>query len=64
MDLIGKIFGIGIVVCVSDMLLVQAGRKDIAFAVTIVGVVLVMTISSVQMFNLFKSVTTMFNIGM
>lgn len=60
MLLIGKIFGIGVVVAVADMLLAQAGRKDIAFAVTIVGVCLGLGISVVKMAELFGMVTSTF----
>lgn len=60
MELISKLFGLGIVVVASDMILAQAGRKDVAFFITLIGVAIGLGIAVKEISDLFNSVTQMF----
>ena len=61
MDIIGKLFGIGIVIVISNMVLEQSGRKEISFSINLVGLVLALALVIPKISDLFRSVTTMFN---
>lgn len=63
MSLIVKIFGIGIIVVVADMLLAQAGKKHIAFGVAFAGVILVLALLVPEISKLFDTVVNTFNIN-
>lgn len=60
MALLSKLFGLGIVVVVADMILAQAGRKDVAFFITLVGITIGLGIAVKEINKLFDIVTTMF----
>lgn len=60
MLLLSRLFGLGIVVTVADMILAQAGRKDVAFFITLVGVAIGLGIAVGEINKLFDAVTTMF----
>lgn len=60
MILITRLFGLGIVIAVTDMILAQAGRKDIAFFITLVGVAIGLGVVVTEINKLFNSVTTLF----
>lgn len=61
MDIIIKLFGLGIVIVISNMVLEQSGRKEISFAINLVGIVLALALVIPEINDLFRSVTTMFN---
>lgn len=60
MDVIAKLFGLGITVAVADIVLAQAGRKDIAYFVTIAGVGAGLIIILPEIDNLFKTTSNLF----
>jgi len=57
-----KIFGVGILVAVCDLLLAEAGKKDIALAVGIMGVIVVLIIVVGKIKLLFQEVTSIFGL--
>lgn len=61
MDIIAKIFGIGIVLCVGDMLLSKSDKKDVAFWLGLAGIVVIMAIVIPQVGRLFDQVRTIFH---
>lgn len=61
MELIGKLFGLGVVIIVADKIVAEGGRKDIAFYITLAGVVIGLTMVIPKITRLFDTVTTMFN---
>lgn len=61
-DLIAKIFGLGIVVTVADMVLAQAGRKDIAYGITLAAIALVLGVVVKQIYDLFENVSRLFKL--
>lgn len=60
MDLIAKVFGIGIVLCVSDMILTKSDKKDVAFWLCLAGMVVIMAIVVPQVGKLFDTVKSIF----
>lgn len=60
MELIGKIFGLGIIIAVTDIILAEAGRKDIAFVLTLAGITIAMVMVVFKINEFFNTVTTMF----
>lgn len=55
MNIIARLFGMGIVISIADMLLAQAGRKDIAYTITIVGVVVAIAMVLPELSKVFNS---------
>ncbi|NNG67543.1 SpoIIIAC/SpoIIIAD family protein [Caldanaerobacter subterraneus] len=62
MEVIAKIFGLGIVVIVADKVLSEAGQKNLAFFVTLIGVVIGLAIVVPKIYQLFNDVRHLFNI--
>lgn len=61
METIAKIFGMGIVLCVADMILAKSGKQDIAFWIGIAGVVIIMAMVVPQLGQLFNRVKSIFS---
>lgn len=61
MDIIIRLFGLGIVIVISNMVLEQSGRKEISFAINLVGLVLALALVIPEISTLFRNVTSMFN---
>lgn len=61
MDIIIRLFGLGIIIVISNMVLEQSGRKEISFSINLVGLVLALALVIPEISNLFRDVTTMFN---
>lgn len=61
MDIIVKLFGLGIIVIAAGMILEQCNRKELALAVNLLGVALALALVIPEVSDLFRSVTTMFN---
>ena len=61
-DLLFKIAAIGILVAVLHQVLVRAGREDQAMMTTLAGVIIVLTIITKEISNLFTTVRTIFNL--
>ena len=60
-DLIFKIAAIGILVAILNTILDQSGRKEMAMATTIIGLVIVLLMVAKEIVRLFDTVKTMFN---
>lgn len=61
-DIIFKIAGIGLLVSVTNQILVRAEREEMATMVTLVGIVMVLTIVIDLVSGLFDSVKTIFQL--
>ncbi len=61
-SLIARIFGIGIILTVAEMVLDKSNKNDIAFGLGLAGIVIVMLIVISKVSQLFNAVTTMFNL--
>lgn len=61
MEIIMRLFGLGIIIVISNMVLEQSGRKEISFSINLVGLVLALAIVVPEISSLFRDVTTMFN---
>lgn len=61
-DIILKIAGIGLLVSVTNQVLIRAEREEMATMVTIVGIVMVLTIVVDLVSGLFDSVKTIFQL--
>jgi len=61
LDIIIRLFGLGIVLVIANMVLEQSGRKEISFSINLVGLVIALALVIPEISKLFKSVTTMFN---
>jgi stage III sporulation protein AC len=62
MELPAKIFAIGILLCVTDIILSKSGKNDVAFWLSLAGLALIMAMVVPQISQLFKNVLTMFNL--
>jgi stage III sporulation protein AC len=62
LDTIAKIFGIGIVLCVADMVLTKSDKKDVAFWLGLAGIVFIMFIVVPMIGRIFNEVKTIFSI--
>ena len=61
MNTIAKIFGIGIVLSVADMILVKAGKNDVAFWLGLAGLAIVMAMVVPQIGHFFDDVKSIFH---
>lgn len=61
MDIIIRLFGLGILIVVANMILEQSGRKEISFSINLVGIVVALALVIPEVGKLFRNVTTMFN---
>ncbi|MBS4539994.1 stage III sporulation protein AC [Clostridium sp. D2Q-11] len=61
-DIIFKIAGIGLLVSVTNQVLIRAEREEMATMVTLVGIVMVLTIVIDLVSNLFDNVKTIFQL--
>lgn len=62
MALIGSLFGLGIVVFVADRILASAGRSDIAFYITLSGVIIGLFMIVPKLLGVFEATARTFNI--
>ena len=60
MEIIIRLFGLGIIIVITNMVLEQSGRKEISFSINLVGLVLALALVIPEINNLFRDVTTMF----
>lgn len=60
MTTIAQIFGIGIVLCVADMILSKSDKKDVAFWLGLAGVAIIMAMVVPQIGRLFNEVKSIF----
>jgi stage III sporulation protein AC len=58
--LIAKIFGIGIILAIGEMVLDKSNKNDVAFGLGLAGIIVVMLLVVPQIFRLFSMVTTTF----
>lgn len=58
--LIAKIFGVGVILIIGETVLDKGNKADIAFALGLGGVIIVMVWVTPLIFKLFSSVTTTF----
>lgn len=61
-ELIFKIAAIGVLVAVTEQVLVRLGRQDIAMAVTLLGLTIVMLMAVSAVGELFQTVRTLFSL--
>lgn len=61
-DIVFKIAGLGILLAILHIVLDQAGKKEVAWIVSLVGLVVVMMISIQLIGQFFNSVKTIFNL--
>lgn len=61
-DIIFKIAGIGLLVSVTNQILIRAEREEIATMVTLVGIVMVLTIVIDLIIDLFNNVKSIFQL--
>lgn len=61
-DIIFKIAGIGLLVSITNQVLVRAEREEMATMVTLVGIVMVLTIVIDLIINLFDRVKSIFGL--
>lgn len=61
-DIIFKIAGIGLLVSITNQVLIRAEREEMATMVTLVGIVMVLTIVIDLIIDLFDSVKSIFNL--
>ncbi|AFK94350.1 MULTISPECIES: SpoIIIAC/SpoIIIAD family protein [Thermoanaerobacterium] len=62
MDIIARLFGLGIIIVVADRVLSEAGQKNIAFFVTLAGVVIGLAMVVPKIYELFTTVQNTFNV--
>ena len=62
MDTIARIFGIGIILCVADMILSKSDKKDVAFWLCLAGIAVIMAMVVPQIGQLFNEVQSIFKI--
>ena len=60
--LIAKLFGLGIILTIAEMVLNKSGKNDVAFGIGLAGVAIIMIIVVAQVAKLFGTVTTMFSL--
>ena len=60
--LIAKIFGIGIILVIAEMVLDKSNKSDIAFGIGLAGIGIVMLLVLPLIFRLFNTVTTTFSL--
>lgn len=58
--LIAKIFGVGVILIIGETVLDKGNKNDIAFALGLGGVIVVMVWVTPLIYRLFQSVTTTF----
>lgn len=61
-DLVFKIAAVGIIVAILNSLLSKSGRDEQALMVTIAGLVVVLLVIAKEIFELFETLKTLFNI--
>jgi stage III sporulation protein AC len=61
-DLVFKIAAVGIIVAILNSLLSKSGRDEQALMVTIAGLVVVLLVIAKEIFTLFETLKTLFNI--
>jgi stage III sporulation protein AC len=62
MDIIARLFGLGIIIVVADRVLSESGQKNIAFFVTLAGVVIGLAMVVPKIYELFNTVQNTFNV--
>ena len=61
-DLVFKIAAVGLIVAILNSLLSKSGRDEQALMVTIAGLVVVLLVIAKEIFELFETLKTLFNI--
>lgn len=61
-DLVFKIAAVGIIVAILNSLLAKSGRDEQALMVTIAGLVVVLLVIAKEIFALFETLKSLFNI--
>ena len=62
MDTISKIFGIGIILCVTDIILKKSGKEDVGFWLGLAGLAIVMAMVVPQIGQFFDNVKSIFHV--